>query len=127
MTNATPTPERRAGWVLLLAVSLLWTGLGTGMAIGSAYFVPESSGLAGPAIAFGYGMLGAAAGAILAGVLAVAGSTATVRMSAKIAVVPAILLAGFVAYRFATLPVPVGAGGDGLRPRTPTTAPAVAP
>jgi len=127
MTNAIPASERRASWVLLLAASLLWTGLCTGMAIGAAYFVAESSGLAGPAIAFGYGMLGAAAGAILTGVLAVAASTAVVRLSAKIALVPAILLVGFVAYRFATLPVPVGSGGDGLRPKAPTTAPAAVP
>ena len=38
MTNAIPASERRASWVLLLAASLLWTGLCTGMAIGAAYF-----------------------------------------------------------------------------------------
>lgn len=117
----TSGPAHRALWVVILFLAMSWVGLCVGMGIGARFFVPAGSGLAGPAIAFGYGMLGGAAGAITAGLLAVMASGTVVRTAATIALAPAILLIGFVAYRVATLPPPVGAEGDGLRPRTLTT------
>ena len=44
---------RRTVWGVLLAGSLAFLGLAIGTAIGARFFVPEGSGLAGPAIALG--------------------------------------------------------------------------
>lgn len=59
-------PERRWPLVVVLVGICLLLGLVAGTAIGSACCVPEGSGLAGPAIALGYG----ASGAVVAGILA---------------------------------------------------------
>lgn len=44
---------------VLLAVTLALPGLIVGAAVGAVFFVPAGSGLAGPAIALGYGLVGA--------------------------------------------------------------------
>lgn len=58
----------RAVLTVLLAVTLAFVGLTAGMAVGAVWFVPEGSGLAGPAIALAYGLLGGVA-ALIAGIL----------------------------------------------------------
>jgi hypothetical protein len=70
-----------------------------GTAIGAAWFVPEGSGLAGPAIAIGYGVLGALAGVALAAVLGWKAGHGVLWSSSAVAVVLALLTAGLVVWR----------------------------
>jgi hypothetical protein len=49
---------------------MLWFGLVVGTVVGGWLFVPDGSGLAGPVMALGYGVTGALAAGVLAGVLA---------------------------------------------------------
>ena len=111
-----PRPRRRWPWVLLLLGSLAWLGLVAGMAVGAAWFVPAGSGLAGPAIALGFGLLGAAAGLALGGALAWKGAHALLRAAAAVAVVLALLTAGVVAWRFAAAAARPDPSGHGPRP-----------
>ena len=66
MESRTP---RRWPWVLILIGSAAWIGLVVGTTFGATR-VPEGSGLAGPAIALGYGVLGAGLLLVLAAVAA---------------------------------------------------------
>jgi hypothetical protein len=93
------TPRRRWPLVLLLLPSLAWLGLVAGTAAGAAWFVPEGSGLAGPAIALGYGALGAGVGIALAAVLGWRAGHGLLRTAAAVAVVLALLAAGLVGWR----------------------------
>lgn len=86
-------------WGLLLLISSLFLGLAFGTAIGARYFVPEGSGMAGPAIALGYGLMGALIAATLAGLLVWKGSMALVRPATLGAVSVAVLLTGFLIWR----------------------------
>jgi len=61
--------QRRALWTTLLVLCSFWVGLVGGTLIGALFLVPAGSGLAGPAIALGYGVAGALLAAALAGVL----------------------------------------------------------
>jgi Flp pilus assembly protein protease CpaA len=65
-----PRQPRRWPFALLLLAGLTWIGLLAGTAAGVRWFVTLGSGLAGPAIAFGYGVLGAGAGLLLGALLA---------------------------------------------------------
>lgn len=65
---SSPRPNR-VPWVLLLVLCWLWLGFIAGMIIGGRFFVPAGSGLAGPAIAFVYGVGGTLLGAVLAALL----------------------------------------------------------
>lgn len=56
----------RAVWGVVLAASLMVCGLAAGTAIAGRWIVPAGSGLAGPAIALGYGLGGAAVGCLTA-------------------------------------------------------------
>jgi formate-dependent nitrite reductase membrane component NrfD len=61
--------QRRALWTTLLVLCSFWIGLVAGTVLGGLFFVPAGSGLAGPAIALGYGVAAALAGAIVAGIV----------------------------------------------------------
>jgi hypothetical protein len=99
MNSDTPSPAdsgpRRGLWTTLLVVALLWIGLAVGTAVGGWYFLPPGSGLAGPAMALGYGVIGAVAAGVLAGVLA---RTLPVRLVRGIAIVALLLDAASVAF-----------------------------
>ncbi len=93
------TAPRRALWSVLLVLCSLWLGLVAGMAIGGRLFVPEGSGLAGPAIALGYGAMGALAGAVLSGLLAWKLPVRSLRLAAWIALLLSALAVLFIGYR----------------------------
>lgn len=94
-----PPSRRRWPFVLLLLASLAWLGLVTGTAAGAAWFVPEGSGLAGPAIVLGYGVLGLLVGVALGGVLGWRARLGLLRTAAAVAVVLALLAVGLVVWR----------------------------
>jgi len=94
-----PHPRRRWPSVLLLLGSLAWIGLVAGTAVGAAWFVPEGSGLAGPAIALGFGVLGVGIGLVLGAVLGWKAPHGLLRAAAAVGVVLALLAAGLVAWR----------------------------
>ena len=96
-------PRKRWPWILLLLTSLAWIGLAAGTAIGAAWLVPEGSGLAGPVIALGYGVLGAVSGLILGTLLGWRASFGFLRAAAIVAVVLALLLASLAGWRFVTV------------------------
>ena len=60
---------RRLWWGIFLVLGLAFIGLVVGTAIGARFFVPKGSGMAGPAIALGYGVLGGLSALSLAGFL----------------------------------------------------------
>jgi uncharacterized protein YneF (UPF0154 family) len=94
--------QRRALWVTLLVLCSFWVGLVAGTFLGALFFVPAGSGLAGPAIALGYGIAGALAAAVLAGVLGRRLPTRTLRRAAAVAgvlAVAAVLLVGYLFVR----------------------------
>jgi hypothetical protein len=68
--TAVPTTFNRGAWGLLVTMSALWIGFGAGVLVAGRFFVPPGSGLAGPPIALGYGVLGAFALGALAAALA---------------------------------------------------------
>ena len=86
---------RRGLWGALLVASLLWIGLVTGVVVGGQFFVPAGSGLAGPAIALGYGIAGAIVAGVLAAVMARSLSVSLVR---GIAIAALIVGAASIAY-----------------------------
>lgn len=63
-----PRPPSRIVWALFVTFFLAVVGLIAGTAVGSR-FVPAGSGLAGPAIALGYGVVGAVPAGLLGGLL----------------------------------------------------------
>ncbi len=75
-----------------------------GTAIGALFFVPAGSGLAGPAIALGYGVVGALAAAVLAGMAARRLPGRPLRRSAVVVLLLAVLAALAVGYRLVTQP-----------------------
>lgn len=92
--------RRRAPWLAALVLAAFWIGLVAGTVLGAVFFVPAGSGLAGPAIALGYGIAGALAGAVLAGML---GRRLPTRLLRRTAVTAMVLGAGAalaVGYRF---------------------------
>jgi len=97
--SSTPRPRRRWPFVLLLLGSLAWLGLVAGTAAGAAWFVPEGSGLAGPAIALGYGVLGVAAGLALGGLLGWKAGHGLLRATTAVAAVLALLTVGLIGWR----------------------------
>ncbi len=99
MPPSITAPHRRWPFVLPLLASLAWLGLVAGTAAGAARFVPAGSGLAGPAIALGYGVLGLLAGVALGAVLGWKGGHGLLRASAAVAVVLALLTVGAVVWR----------------------------
>ena len=103
MRAQTSSPrQRRAPWIALVVLCSFWIGLVAGTAIGAWFFVPGGSGLAGPAIALGYGVVAALAAAVLAGVLARRLPGRSLRRSAVVALLLAVLAALAVGYRFVT-------------------------
>jgi hypothetical protein len=99
IASSEPRPRRRWPFVLLLLASLAWLGLVAGTAVGAAWFVPEGSGLAGPAIALGYGVLGVLAGVALGAVLGWKAGHGLLRVATTVAVVLALLAAGVAVWR----------------------------
>ncbi len=91
-------PPRRAPWIVLLVPCSLWIGFVAGMMIGGRFFVPAGSGLAGPAIALGYGVLGVFAGAVLAGLLAWKLPARPLRLAAGIAILLSALAFAFIVF-----------------------------
>ncbi len=102
------TTRRRWPFVLLLLGSLAWLGLVAGTALGAAWLVPEGSGLAGPAVALGYGVVGTAGGLVLGGVLGWKASIGALRAAAMAAVLLALLAAGLLAWRIAAVQADAG-------------------
>jgi hypothetical protein len=80
-------------------VSLAWLGLVAGTAAGGAWFVPEGSGLVGPAIALGYGVLGLLAGWPSEAILGWRAGHGLFRAATAVAVVLALLSAELVVWR----------------------------
>lgn len=97
---ASPSP-RRTLWTVLLILSLLWLGFVAGMVIAGRFFVPAGSGLAGPAIALGYGVSGAVAGAVLAGLFAWKLPARPLRLLTMAAILLSALTIAFIAFRVA--------------------------
>jgi hypothetical protein len=89
-------------WTALLVLCSFWIGLVAATAVGARFFVPAGSGLAGPAIALGYGVAGALAAAVLAGVVGRRLPTRLLRRSAMVALALAVLAALAVGYRLLT-------------------------
>lgn len=100
ITSPEPRPPRRWPFVVLLLGSFAWLGLVAGTAVGARWFVPEGSGLAGPAIALWYGVLGAVAGLAVGGSLVWKAAHSLLRAAAAVAVGLALLAAGLVVWRF---------------------------
>ncbi len=83
----------------MLAASLAVVGLAAGTALGARFFVPEGSGLAGPAIALGYGLVGAVLGLLAAGLLAWKAPPAILRRAALAALLLALGTIALVTWR----------------------------
>jgi len=98
IASSGPRPRRRWPFVLLLLASLAWLGLVAGTAVGAAWFVPEGSGLAGPAIALGYGVLGVLVGVALGAVLGWKAGHGLLRTATVVAAVLALAAAGAIVY-----------------------------
>lgn len=94
-------PGSRWPWVLLLLVCSCWLGLVAGAAVGARWLVPAGSGLAGPAIALGYGVAGAVAALLVGGVLAWKASHGVLRAAALAGFVLALITALLVGWRVA--------------------------
>jgi preprotein translocase subunit SecG len=100
MLSISPSPrQRRALWTTLLVLCSFWIGLVAGTVVGGLFFVPAGSGLAAPAIALGYGVGAALAGAIVAGIVgrrlpprALRRATAVVGALAAVAVLAVVYL-----------------------------------
>ncbi len=93
-----PGPNRwRHGFLLVPGAA--WVGLVTGTALG-ALRVPEGSGLAGPVIALGYGVLAAVALATGAGLAAWRAPTRWLRPASVVVVSLSLLVLAAVAWRF---------------------------
>ncbi len=90
---------RRVLWGVLLAASLAIVGLAAGTALGARFFVPEGSGLAGPAIALDYGLIGVLFALIAAGFLAWKAPPAILRRATIAALLLAAVTIGLVALR----------------------------
>jgi hypothetical protein len=98
---ATSPGPRRTGWAILLVVSALWLGFGAGTFAGGQLFVPEGSGLAGPAIAIAYGLGAAVLAGAAAALVAWKASAPALRTAALVAmalglVLTALLIVGVV-------------------------------
>ncbi|MEZ5330811.1 MAG: hypothetical protein R2991_01890 [Thermoanaerobaculia bacterium] len=96
-------PERRWPLVAALVGACLLLGLAAGTAIGSACCVPEGSGLAGPAIALGYGLLGAILGGAVAGLVAWRTALGTLRVVTWLVVGLGVLTVGALVWRARSL------------------------
>jgi hypothetical protein len=92
-------PASRVLWVVVLVVCSLWIGFVVGTAAGARFFVPPGSGLAAGPAAMGYGVVAACVLAVLAGFMARQRSIRSLRSSARIASVLALLLFGWIVYR----------------------------
>jgi hypothetical protein len=115
-----PATPRKALWGTLLALAAAWLGLLAGTAVGASFFVPAGSGLAGPAIALGYGVLGAALAAVVGAVVAWRGSPRLVRAAAAAGVVLGLLSAVALGWRVWSLEQEHRRGEEEVRPLAPT-------
>ena len=87
------------GFLRISLVGLLaFVGLVVGAAVGSA-FVPQGSGMAGPAIVLWYGLGGSAVSLALGVVLALRAGAAALRTALLLAAVVAALAAAGIGYR----------------------------
>jgi hypothetical protein len=92
----------RALLTVLLALALGFLGLATGTTLAGAWLVPEGSGLAGPAVALAYGLLGAVA-ALTAGVIAgIKASLRTLRAATTAAAVGSVIVFALLTWSFLT-------------------------
>ncbi|KAA3620703.1 MAG: hypothetical protein DWQ08_15105 [Proteobacteria bacterium] len=89
----------RGLWAFFFVIGAMLCGLAAGTAVGGAWFVPAGSGLAGPLIALGYGIVGAAlaGGAALIPALKMRGP-GFVYLAAPV-IVAGIVIAGGVAWK----------------------------
>jgi hypothetical protein len=101
MISLPASPRQRRGlWITLLVLCSFWVGLVGGTLIGALFLVPEGSGLAGPAIALGYGVAAALAGAVLAGVVGRRLAARPLRRAAAVVGALAVAAVLVVAYLF---------------------------
>lgn len=117
MSGAAPS---RGVWGSLLVLGLIWLGLVGGTAVGAALFVPEGSGLAGPAIALGYGVAAAVAGIVAGALVAWRARPGTVRAVAKPVLLLSLVAVAVLAWRIATLERSSPAPSPELRPKAVT-------
>jgi hypothetical protein len=103
-TSALP---RKGLWGTLLVLGCFWLALVAGTAIG-AFFVPPGSGLAGPAIALVYGLLGAGVGVGLGLAVAWRCSPRLVRAVAAAVLLLGLAAAGWIGWRMVALPAAQG-------------------
>ncbi len=94
------TSKAIPGFFFVLFVSFL--GLCAGTFIGATFFVPEGSGLAGPAIALGYGVVGLVIALIGSLILARKLPREKLRVALLIAGVLTLLVVALLTFRFMT-------------------------
>jgi len=110
-------PPPRGVWGSLLILALIWIGLLGGTLVGAVFFVPDGSGLAGPAIALGYGVGAAAAGVVAGGLVAWRARPETVRAVARPALLVSLLGVAVLGWLLARLDAGPTAGRSPLPAR----------
>ena len=95
-----PTEPNRPVWGTLVVLTLLWIGLVDGTALG-AVLTPKGSGLAGPAIALGYGVAAAVGAGATGGLLAWKLSSNGLRLVGLVTGAISLILLGLVFWRVA--------------------------
>jgi len=94
--------DSRAPLTVLLALALAFLGLAAGTVLAGAWLVPEGSGLAGPAIALAYGLLGAVAALAGGVILGIRASIRTLRAATVATALGAIVVFGLLTWSFLT-------------------------
>ncbi len=95
------TTPNRALWGTILVLTLFWIGLAAGTAVG-ARFVPKGSGLAGPAIALGYGVAAAFGAGLLGALSAWRMPPAALRRSGYASIAISLAVLALVGWRITT-------------------------
>lgn len=93
-----PASQTRALWGTTVVLTLLWIGLVGGTA-GGAQLVPPGSGLAGPAIALGYGVGAALVAGLLGFLVAWRAPEGVLRTVGIVTVAISLALLALVAWR----------------------------
>lgn len=97
MTSVPGRSGSRVGWQILLLLAAAWLGFVAGTAVGGRFLVPEGSGLAAPAIALGYGLIGLVAALVAAILMAWKAPTGLLRGSALTGSVLSLVVIGLIA------------------------------
>ncbi len=99
--GAVPVEPKRALWGVTVVLTLMWIGLVGGSAVG-AQLVPAGSGLAGPAIALGYGAGASLVAGFIGFLLARRLSPIALRIAAVLTIAVSLVLVAFVVWRALT-------------------------